>query len=447
MRSAVLYAIEFNKRRSVMKFTISSDKIQKLVSIAGTVNEQHKRRALAGMHTHITFDTLLDGVLRVIGHGLDKTIIITSNDSITEFIPGQVTVSANNLQRALRAFGGSTTLVLETKTTASLHVHTNSNVNEQWLPLERPVPEPRIDTQTPFRAITLSRFHFLEAARVAIAVNQKGSRPDLLYWQLRVDRNGYRSTGGDGDSFIVREQFNLQQHASEAPESILIRRDQTSMIVASLELSDADNVTLQEQEEPAGRTVISCGSTLIVLDGGPKPKWPDENKLLCRTPSYRFSVRTDELADAVKGIAATRDIEGHETHFARIRHDGEHLVLSVDSEVGCTRSVPLAQTFQKPEIGLLPPCECSSIFLGKILRHATPGGLMHLEFEVGSRAVVIRYSVAEMPGAFKEHDLLPSEGTWVTMFGLRKPLPGRDTVMALNTPDRSRTIIETCEQL
>ena len=346
----------------------------------------------------------------------------------------RVTLKATALRRAVASFGRAEDVRLtvvgadgagasdaQGGGAAGLSIRCGRTGDEQRLagiPGEVVMPGP---VGAPARALTIGRTDLLDAARVARVVDPADPKPRFRRWMLRLlTGGGYRSVGGSGARFVVRERHRPGVAAASAAAAdtagdaggapgtavgascgdLLIARAHTRPLVTALAGSDAADVLLTEHPG-AGVLAARCGGTVVLLTGHePTAGWVDEMRFVDRASPCRVVTRLADWRLPLRGLRATPPPPDGVRRAELTAGPGGRALWLRSPDGGAARSVPVLDA-RWPTGGGQPALRftVATRFLGEMSRRAAAaaaaangdGGFVQLEFDDAAPLMVVRY--------------------------------------------------------
>lgn len=247
------------------------------------------------------------------------------------------------------------------------------------------------------RGFEIPREGLIEAAAVSDAT-WCGAKPRYRRWMLRVRPGGWRSAGGCGVRFLVREREGPgAAAAADGPQDLLIAAEHTPAVVAALKGSDADVVRAAEHE---GVLSLSFGDTVVlVLRQEPTGGWVDELRFLDRTPAYRLVTRVADWGPPLRGITAepTEDAAGHWLTEMEFDLRRRRLWMHAVPAGGAVRGLKIGHAVWDEGLPASVRFTCATWFLRGLHRWAgrIPGGYVQLELDRDARLLALRYDAGK----------------------------------------------------
>jgi hypothetical protein len=148
------------------------------------------------------------------------------------------------------------------------------------------------------------------ADKVAFAMGFEKEQPQFLHMSLTTDKDEIKFAAGTGARHALLDLVGDKIVKSTPTQtSILLQRDNISVIIKILETSDSDTITIKESLKNGDcvyQTIIEFSPYQIILVGlDPMLTWIDEEKILSKKYPIRLVTKVDDWILASKGTIAT----------------------------------------------------------------------------------------------------------------------------------------------
>jgi len=148
------------------------------------------------------------------------------------------------------------------------------------------------------------------ADKVSFAMGFEKEQPQFLHMSLTTDKDEIRFAAGTGARHALLDLIGDKIVKSKPSKtSILLQRDNISVILKILETADSDTMTIKESSKKGDtvyQTIIEFGPYQIILVGlDPMLTWIDEGKILNKKYPIKLVTKVDDWRLASKGTTAT----------------------------------------------------------------------------------------------------------------------------------------------
>tara|TARA_Y100000310_G_C20700031_1_gene828893 strand:- start:2664 stop:3917 length:1254 start_codon:yes stop_codon:yes gene_type:complete len=315
---------------------------------------------------------------------------------------GEVVVNALHFNSAMQSFREDSRILIEAKKgEVKMSLIDDDNEYQTLTVADSKIVIPKEANEFE-KEIKLDLQMFLHGSKKTIfAIGWKGERPVFLYWVLRVDKDKLRFLAGDGARFAALDIEGKSFFTSNGKYDLLFPKDQTSVVVAILERSKADNVIIkQAKRNDTDRTpdqiVIKFGDRkmfLVAFD--PTLNYPNENKILNAQKPLRVFTKVDDWVYAARGMDATYTQEfkdEHETWPANLHVDikNKQIIIKTDTPLKSRRQVPIESVTQNQNTVNGIDIRCAGAFFLDIPKYCDKNGDIEVCLASSTDPIVFR---------------------------------------------------------
>jgi DNA polymerase III sliding clamp (beta) subunit (PCNA family) len=387
-----------------MKFSVKNSDVTRGLSAALSCSNTGVKREYPDAG-RITIEATSDG-LRSFSHNGNVALMNTQSggESYKFETAGSLTVKTDDFVNSINSYAADETLTFSLENN-ELIIRPSDVEQLQSIPIEvRQIVMPDLSKKFD-KEISIKRDIFAACmSKVTFSMGVEKYHPEFLYWVMRIGGGKIRSVGGDGALIAVYELEGDSICEGKKVIDVAIHKDHNPIIDKIIPLCGDDSILFKEysrsnDDDPLmNQTIISAGNISMMLIGhNPQIKWPDENRFLSKERNYRFTLRTKELAIAVKGNYATfnQDVrKTSEVHSVAISFDLKKKTVSLTAS-GTMRSLRKATLVDCSGPSDKVEFKCVSRYLNETINNADADGYVQIELPGPLGPAYIRYFADE----------------------------------------------------
>jgi DNA polymerase III sliding clamp (beta) subunit (PCNA family) len=246
--------------------------------------------------------------------------------------------------------------------------------------------------------ITINRELLTRAmSRIMFAGGYEEMRPRYHFWVIRSWPGRIRFVAGSGSRFAIYEASGPS--LSKLPESsLLIPVKPGNVVLKAFKDATSDTVTIKQSVADDKQYLFQCGDLQLMASGfHPTTAFIDENDLLERANTSRFTIDMKELAFAVKGIEATHNAEADDLLKKSQKIHSSSFEFDFQKKVGSIRSAFLMKSIRKFKLADIESkvdingIACATELISELVRHADGSDSVQFELVDKDKPLVVRF--------------------------------------------------------
>ena len=240
----------------------------------------------------------------------------TVNDlSLKILEEGEVIVSAVDLSNVLSSFMPQDLITFELskkgkQSEVSIYA-SNDNEEFQTLPcydvqIDLPKASKKVNQQ-----VKIDKKAFLKGLnKVFFAIGYEETKPQYLYWAMKVSKEKVRFSAGDGGRWAVLDMTGKDfiDYTDSKEIEFLFMKEHTQVFSKVLDASNVDDLTIKQYAKTSGSFSVFLEASpyeIILVGMDPSMVGVDESVFLDRDYKHRILVNIADLEYASRGIYAT----------------------------------------------------------------------------------------------------------------------------------------------